>query len=392
MNDKSLLLDEVVTNAWNRIGYNIVRSLGRRGLKVGVGVDENSGMGAFSRFATVRFRHASYLNDEVKFIEDTIKIIKKYRPSVFIPSDEEIFTVAKYIDNFRHVPINIPISPLETLLKLHNKKESHELAKSLGIPVPQTITPKSISDIKVFARQYGFPIVMKQQCGSSARGVFYIHEKNFQHALEKTIQSNKLDFGKFVIQQYVKGTGYGVSMLFNKGQLKAHFTHRRLREQIDTGGPSTLREGVVNEPLEEFAQLLLSSVKYHGVAMVEFKVNENINKAWFIEVNPRFWGSLALAIKSGVDFPYLLYKIASEGDVKSVPAYKTGVKCKWLLGDLFNAASTLYSRKNLRSFKQIFERVDEFDDLHMDEFVPFFISQYLHLKRLLKIKYQHLRH
>ncbi len=391
MNDKNILLDAVVTNAWNRIGYNIVRSLGSRGLKVGVGVDENSGMGAFSRFGTIRFHHGSYLSDESKFIDDTIKIFNKYHPSVFIPADEEVFTVAKYIEKFRHVPINIPISTFETLQKLHNKKESYTLAKSLGMPVPQTLTPKSISDIKVFAREYGFPIVMKRQCGSSAHGIFYIHEKNFQHVVENTILSNKLDFGKFLIQQYVKGQGYGVSMLYNHGQLRARFTHKRLREQIDTGGPSTLRESVVNGHLEECAEHLLSSVKYHGVAMVEFKLNEKTDKTWFIEVNPRFWGSLALAIESGVDFPYLLYKIASEGDVKSVLTYKTGVKCKWIFGDLYTITSILNSRKDLRNVKQIFERVDAFDDFHIDDFVPFFIYPYLHLKRFLKKRYQKLK-
>ena len=38
-----------------------------------------------------------------------------------------------------------------------------------------------------------------------------------------------------------------------------------------------------------------------------------MNEPKLIEVNPRFWGSLALAIYAGIDFPYLLYKLAMEG-------------------------------------------------------------------------------
>src|SRR5262249_54023142 len=47
------------------------------------------------------------------------------------------------------------------------------------------------------------------------------------------------------------------------------------------------------------------------------------------------WGSLQLAIDAGVDFPYLLYQLAT-GQPIQVPinGYRSGVKSRWLLGDL----------------------------------------------------------
>lgn len=72
----------------------------------------------------------------------------------------------------------------------------------------------------------------------------------------------------------MKGDGYGVSMLFNKGELRAKFTHKRLREKIATGGTSTKRISVKNLILEEYADNLLSFLKWHGVATVEFRFNE----------------------------------------------------------------------------------------------------------------------
>ncbi len=45
--------------------------------------------------------------------------------------------------------------------------------------------------------------------------------------------------------------------------------------------------------------------------MVEFKLDRRKgNAAKLIDVNGRFWGSLQLAILSGVDFPYYLYQLA----------------------------------------------------------------------------------
>jgi hypothetical protein len=56
-----------------------------------------------------------------------------------------------------------------------------------------------------------------------------------------------------------------------------------------------------------------------------------------MELNPRFWGSLALAIHAGVDFPYLLYKMAMGEAFEPVRDYEVGVRCRWLLpGDILH--------------------------------------------------------
>lgn len=54
----------------------------------------------------------------------------------------------------------------------------------------------------------------------------------------------------------------------------------------------------------------------------------------FMEVNGRFWNSLPLACYAGVDFPALLARMAEMGDIEPQGAYRTGVCCRWLLGDM----------------------------------------------------------
>ena len=50
-----------------------------------------------------------------------------------------------------------------------------------------------------------------------------------------------------------------------------------------------------------------------------------------MEINPRFWGSLETVIQAGVDFPYLLYRIATEGDVEPHMDYRFGEVCRSML-------------------------------------------------------------
>ena len=54
-----------------------------------------------------------------------------------------------------------------------------------------------------------------------------------------------------------------------------------------------------------------------------------------MEINTRLWGSLQLAIDSGIDFPSLLL----EGEQLIIPeitSFKQGQQLRWLLGDLDN--------------------------------------------------------
>jgi hypothetical protein len=50
-----------------------------------------------------------------------------------------------------------------------------------------------------------------------------------------------------------------------------------------------------------------------------------------MEINPRFWGSLQLAIDAGVDFPALLVEAAADA---APPAYRSGVRSRWFWGDV----------------------------------------------------------
>lgn len=378
--------DVLLTNGWDRISYNVLRGLLKEKLKVAFGTAANKGMGAFSKYASSKFVHPDYISEPEEFISNISEKITQLKPRVYIPTGEEVFTIAKYIDKFNEQEVKIPISSFETLMSLHNKSSSVKLAESLDIPVPVSIVPSSVMDIIAFGNQFGYPLIVKNFFSSSSKAVYYIHKKNTDAEIQNLLLVNGLNFGEILLQQYVKGAGYGVSVLFNNGELKALFTHKRLRERIVAGGPSTLRMSTHHSELENYAVNLLKSVKFHGVAMVEFKYDEEKKQGWFIEVNPRFWGSVGLAINSGVNFPYLLYKMAVDGDVELIKEYKTNLKYKWLLGDISAVINQILSTKNPLAIKNLFHNKDGYDDFYKDDPIPFFAMIYLILKRNLKEK------
>ncbi|MGB9363942.1 MAG: ATP-grasp domain-containing protein, partial [Candidatus Sulfotelmatobacter sp.] len=136
-----------------------------------------------------------------------------------------------------------------------------------------------------------------------------------------------------LVQEFVEGEGTGYFVLMHHGELRAEFAHRRIRDVYPTGSGSALRESVAVEPeIRRSSLAILSALRWHGVAMVEYRKKEG-SPAVFMEVNGRFWHSLALACYAGVDFPELLARMAEHGDIEPKAGYRSGVRCRWLLGD-----------------------------------------------------------
>jgi biotin carboxylase len=95
-----------------------------------------------------------------------------------------------------------------------------------------------------------------------------------------------------------------------------------LRELPLHGGRSSLRESAPLDPtLYSASRRLLEALDWTGLAMVEFKLAEG--GPVLMEVNGRVWGSLPLAVHSGVDFPRRLAELYLPGSAAgSGPAAK----------------------------------------------------------------------
>lgn len=382
--NNSVKVDVLTTNGWDRIAYNVLRGLTNENLKVAFGTDSNLGMGYFSKYNAIKYLHSNYLLDENNFINDLKKSFMKFQPLVYLPIGDETIIVSRHLSELSEYNIKIPISDYATLESLDNKSVSFKIAISQNIPTPETIIPSCLEEIEDFAKKFFYPIVLKHIKSNSSKGVWFLTKENFYNTIKEINNTMGLNYGDFIVQQYVRGCGYGVSLLMNKGYVRAKFTHKRLRERIKRGGPSTLRMSTENRELEEYAISLLSSVKFHGVAMVEFKYDEENKKATFIEVNPRFWGSIGLAITSGVNFPYLLYQMALNGDVEPVLNYRNGVIARWLLGDILSVTKNLFTTGSIPNLKSTTIHVEFNDDYYKDDPLPFWMWIFLLFRRKLK--------
>lgn len=380
----------IITYGWCRVAYAALRCLAARGIEVVVGGPEKVMMASSSRFAGDSFVYPSpYLNPE-GFVDCIAAAAEKYNAEVYLPIHEEIIAVAKYRDRLPK-DLLVPIASYEQLMTAYDKGLTMAHAQAVGVPIPRTWHPESPEAVDKLAAEVVYPSWIKLRKSNSAKGVFKVATpKELMTRYREIVSCFQVDKESMpLIQEHLRGPVYSVSMLFNKGQLRSKFVRRNIREKTYGGGTCTKCVSVRNPTLEGFAERMLSTLNWHGVAMMEFKYDENTDRGYLLEINPRYHGTIDHDIQSGVPTPYLHYRMAVEGDVKPVMDYMLGFRSRWLIGDMIGILDHMAKSRGLSerlSYIGSLLRFDEdsYMDLKRDDLRPFFTEAWFYLSKFLR--------
>ena len=302
-----------VTDADYKHTLGAVRSLGLRGFDVMTGSSRRFAQSSYSRYAaaSVRYPPPSQAEAFLAFLEN---YLQENRVDVLLPIGYDCnVAVSRNLERLSRVA-KIPVARWENLQVAADKAKTVEFAQREGIPVPGTY--RSIHEVD------RYPAVLKGVLESGR--VRYLNSRE---------EYERLGSPDGLLEEYIPGEGYGFYALFRHGEPRAIFMHHRIREFPVTGGASTAAESVYDPHLRDLGLRLLRALKWHGVAMVEFKKDSRDGEYKLMEINPKFWGSLDLAIAAGVDFPALAATMAYAGDVESVFSYHAGIRYHWPMPD-----------------------------------------------------------
>lgn len=327
----------LVTDGHWRKTLAAVRSLGKRGIEVIAGESSPVAASFFSKYCSRRLVYPSVHRHPEAFLAFLRQELRKSNYDLVMPMEEEtLLLLARHREEFAPMA-RFPIPPYESIVKVRDKGWLLQHASQVGIPIPRTVWVKDMAELQTIKEAIPLPWVIKPRISSGSFGIAYVDRAQDLPEAYRKVHS-QFPFPLIQERLPLEGEAVGCSALLDKGsRVKALFVHRRLREYPITGGPSTLRESVRHARIEKLGIRLLQSLNWYGVAMVEFKVDPRDNEPKLMELNPRFWGSLALAIYAGVDFPYLLYRMAMGEEFAPIVDYKVGVRCRWLLpGDILH--------------------------------------------------------
>ncbi|MGP8231262.1 MAG: pyruvate carboxylase [Methylovirgula sp.] len=186
----------------------------------------------------------------------------------------------------------------ETMRTLGNKVAARNLAMSVGVPVmPATgPLPEDDDEIKRLAAEVGYPVMLKASWGGGGRGMRPIEsEASLLDAVRSARREAKAAFGKdeVYLEKLVRHARHvEVQLLGDTHGTCLHLFERdcsiqRRHQKVIERAPAPYIDAEMRAALCDAALRIGNATHYVGAGTVEFLMDADSGKFYFIEVNPR---------------------------------------------------------------------------------------------------------
>jgi predicted ATP-grasp superfamily ATP-dependent carboligase len=321
-------MDALVADAHLRWSVAGIRGLGRAGLRVVALGPAGSSPGLWSRYAEAREVGPDSAADPAGFAAAVGEVAARYGPLVVYPGNEE--AIDALLDGPAVPPeVTLPYPGAGPTQRLRDKSALPELAAEAGLRTPATLARATVAELRRQAPPA--PCVVKPVRPTPALEHARVieSEAGLRSLLAQLPESELL-----LVQERATAPLVGLALVVDReGAVAARFQQVARRTWPPEAGGSSLAVSV--EPDEELvsrASRMLRAVGYWGLAHVQFLTTDGGQAV--IDVNPRFYGSLPLALAAGVNLPAAWHAVAlGQPRVRPRP-YRTGVAYRWLEAEL----------------------------------------------------------
>jgi len=186
----------------------------------------------------------------------------------------------------------------ETMRRLGNKVAARNLAVEIGVPViPATDPlPDDMGEVKKLAAGIGYPLMLKASWGGGGRGMRVIRS---EADLSKEVMEGKREaraaFGKdevYLEKLIERARHVEVQVLGDTHGNAVHLFERdcsiqRRNQKVVERAPAPYLDDARRKELAAHALRIAAATSYVGAGTVEFLMDADSGKFYFIEVNPR---------------------------------------------------------------------------------------------------------
>ena len=330
----------LVLDGDSRAALSIVRSLGKHGVYVIVASEDENSLAGYSRWCSEKVIYPCPRATPKLFQGWLISILATMPDAVLYTASDVTTSIAGKCRLSLPAAARTLLPPQRSLEITLDKSSTLDLAHNLDIPVPQSVEFHSGELVDVGRASFLYPMAIKSSQSDTPYRFSTAYASN-PNELRLVLKEMLKESPSALVQEVIPGEGTAIFALCDSGKPVVTFAHRRLMEKPPWGGVSVLSQSIDPPPdTLNHALRLLTELRWHGVAMVEFKRNAH-GVPCLMEINPRFWGSVELAVRSGADFPYLAFQLAS-GEAIEPPRTRCAVN-RWVLGEVDSATTALTS-------------------------------------------------
>lgn len=346
--------DALVMDAKLRQSLVTVRSLGRRGKSVAaLEIDSNAEspkrVATFSsRWCRQEFVAPTYEQSIQPYLAYLEQVLDQTGARVLITSSDGTVAVIRQHREQLERRVRIALAKEPALAIAVNKEKTLEIAERLGIGVPRGVVVGSIDEVSSALREVGLPAVVKpneswlwgEQQGARLVSKLVTTPDEAKLAVEELTSLG----GTTLFQQFLPGIREAINFLYANGEMYARFAQWAKRTQPPLGGTSVLRQSIrVPEDIGSQAERLVREIELDGYSEIEFR-RDSQGKPYLMEINPRLSASIEVAVRAGVDFPYLIYQWAIGDRIDRVKDYRIGGWMRYLEGDVITTIQAFTQR------------------------------------------------
>lgn len=223
---------------------------------------------------------------------------------LLLPVDEPAIECASV--NARTLGALVRLPPLPDVTFLRAARSKWHFARTMmeaGLPTPSTVllSPGETT----LHDALPFPVLIKPCFGSYGVGIRRFDDPQ---ALREYVQTHPglTTDSPFIVQSVMSGTDVDCSCFYWRGELVAHTVQSPLGSDHDSFRPAGAVQLLHDDRVQALAQKALATLRWSGVAHFDMRRDPTADALAIIEVNPRFWGSLAASTYAGVNFPHLM--------------------------------------------------------------------------------------
>jgi len=196
-----------------------------------------------------------------------------------------------------------------------NKHVQTQQALNAGFNVPEALFTRTTEEVFSACNAKSFPVILRPvECVPRSQ--------NRVCKCRKWICANQAELERAVrdwagavpllVQPFICGIGEGIFGLATPDGIRAWSAHKRVRMMNPQGsGSSACVSQPVPEDLKLKVERLIKESGWSGLFMIE-SLRDASGTAWFVELNGRPWGSMALSRSQGLEYPAWQVELAIE--------------------------------------------------------------------------------
>lgn len=250
---------------------------------------------------------------------------------VFAAGDAELLVISEHRERLGAV---VPHPPHPVLLRGLDKLELMDAARDAGLEVPETWEAGSATGAGVDGAVIVKPRLRLASGGPELGGRLGTRVATSAGEVREFVSRIESAGGSALIQERLGGVLTAWSGVRDeRGNVLAEVQQDALRLWPPGGGVSARAVTVpVSPEISAGARALLERLSWSGLVQLQF-IRPADGRARLIDLNPRFYGSLALAIGAGVNLP-AVWAAAATGREAVAGVARVGERYQWLTGDL----------------------------------------------------------